>query len=82
MRVPGEGLPELRVDRRGQPVSSARRGDLRVLVVLETPRNLSKRHEELFREMAEIEHKDVSAPRKTFLDKVKGWFGSPADVKK
>ena len=74
LRVGGEGLPELRVDRRGQPIPNGRRGDLRILVVIETPQNLSKRQEELLRELAEIEHKDVSGTKKGFVNKVKGWF--------
>lgn len=76
LRVPGEGLPELRVDRRGQPVSSGRRGDLRVLIVVETPTALDKRHEELLRELAEIEKKTVAGPKKSFMERVKGWFTS------
>jgi molecular chaperone DnaJ len=76
LRVHGEGLPELRVDRRGQPVPNGRRGDLRVLVVIETPHSPTKRQEELLRELAEIEQKQVSGPRKGFLNKVKGWFAS------
>jgi molecular chaperone DnaJ len=80
LRVSGEGLPELRVDRRGQPVANTRRGDLRVLVVVETPRQLDKKREELLRQLAEIEHKDVSAPRQGFLSKLKGWF-APTDDK-
>jgi molecular chaperone DnaJ len=81
LRIAGEGLPDLRVDRRGQPINSGRRGDLRVLVAVETPQGLTKRQEELLRELAEIEHKHVAGPRKSFLDRVKGWFGS-ADEKK
>jgi molecular chaperone DnaJ len=76
IRVHGEGLPELRVDRRGQPVASVRRGDLRVLVVVETPTHLSARQAELLRELAELENKEVSAPRRGFLDKLKGWFAA------
>jgi molecular chaperone DnaJ len=76
LRVSGEGLPELRVDRRGQPVNSGRRGDLRVLIVVETPSALDKRQEELLREMSEIDQKKVSGPRKSFIDKLKGWFTS------
>jgi molecular chaperone DnaJ len=76
LRVAGEGLPELRVDRRGQPVGGGRRGDLRVLVVVETPNALGKRQEELLRELAELEHKQVAGPKKSFLGRVKGWFGA------
>lgn len=76
LRVSGEGLPELRVDRRGQPVNSGRRGDLRVLVVVETPTAIDKRQEELLRELSDIEHKKVAEPRKGFMERVKGWFSS------
>jgi molecular chaperone DnaJ len=51
-----------------------RRGDLLVQVVLETPRQLTKRQEELFRELAELEEKHVSPQRKGFLDKLKDFF--------
>ncbi len=81
LRVPGEGMPELRVDRRGAAMSSTRRGDLRVMVVIETPQQLSKRQEELLRELAELEHKDVSPTRKGFLGKLKTLFGSEAEQK-
>lgn len=76
LRIHGEGLPELRVDRRGQPVNSGRRGDLRVLIVIETPSPLDKRQEELLRELAEIDQKRVSGPKKSFMEKLKGWFSS------
>ena len=76
LRVTGEGLPELRVDRRGQPVTNNRRGDLRVMVVVETPLNLDPRQTEIFRELAEIDRHTVAAPRKSFVNKLKGWFSS------
>ncbi|MCE9532957.1 MAG: molecular chaperone DnaJ [Planctomycetes bacterium] len=76
LRVPGEGMPELRVDRRGQPISGTRRGDLRVLVIVETPQKLTERQEELLRELAGFENKEVSSPRKSFLNKLKGWFST------
>jgi molecular chaperone DnaJ len=49
-------------------------GDLRVTVVVETPTHLTKRQEELLRELAEIEHKQVSPQRKSFVDKIKDLF--------
>jgi molecular chaperone DnaJ len=55
-------------------VRGGRRGDLLVQVIVETPRNLTKRQEELFRELAEIDHKHVSAARKSFFEKVKEFF--------
>ena len=51
-----------------------RRGDLLVQVVVETPRQLTKRQEELFRELAEIDQKNVSPQRKSFLEKLRNLF--------
>ena len=76
-RVRGEGMPELRVTRQGQPVENTRKGDLRVTVVVETPAHLTKRQEELLRELAEIEKKQVSPHRKGFFDKIKDLFTTP-----
>jgi len=70
VRVSGKGMPSLRY---------RRTGDLLVVVALETPRGLSKRQEELFRELAEIDHKQVSPQRKSFLEKLKGLF-SPTEA--
>jgi molecular chaperone DnaJ len=76
-RIRGEGVPELRINRQGAAVENTRKGDLRVSVVVETPAHLTKRQEELLRELAEIEHKQVSPHRKSFLDKIKDLFTSP-----
>jgi molecular chaperone DnaJ len=65
LRIGGRGMPALR---------SGRRGDLLVQVVIETPRSLSKRQEELFRELAELEQKHVSPERRSFLDKLREFF--------
>jgi len=73
-RLRGEGMPELKVTRQGQPMEHTRKGDLRVTVVVETPTHLTKRQEELLRELAEIEHKQVSPQRKSFFDKIKDLF--------
>jgi molecular chaperone DnaJ len=61
----GQGMPNLR---------SRRRGTLHVQVVVETPRQLTKRQEELLRELAEMDDKNVSPQRKSWLDKVKSFF--------
>jgi len=76
-RVRSEGMPELRINRQGAPVENTRKGDLRVTVVVETPTSLTKRQEELLRELADIEQKHVSPQRKGFLDKIKDLFTSP-----
>lgn len=67
-RLPGKGMPDLRG--RG-------RGDLHVRLLLETPRKLTKRQEELYRELAELDHKHVSPERKSFLDRLVDWFTTP-----
>jgi molecular chaperone DnaJ len=63
-------MPTVRSD--GRP--TGRRGDLLVQIAVETPTNLTKRQEELFRELAEIDQKNVSPERKSFLDKLKEFF--------
>ena len=68
VRIQGKGMPSLR---------GGRRGDLNVIVHLETPRTLTKRQEELFRELAEIDKKHVSAHRKSFLEKIRDLFVPP-----
>ncbi len=70
MRIQGKGMPSLR---------GGRQGDLLVQVIVETPRNLSKRQEELFRELAEMDHKHVSPERKSFLEKLKDFFSAEPD---
>jgi molecular chaperone DnaJ len=73
VRIPGQGMPQL---------NSNRVGDLVIIVQVITPRNLTKRQEELLRELAEIDHKNVAPERKSFFDKVKEFFSSePASPK-
>jgi molecular chaperone DnaJ len=72
LRIAGKGMPGLR---------GGRRGDLLVQVVIETPRHLTKRHEELFRELAELEQKNVSPQRKGFLDKLCNFFAGAEEDK-
>ena len=75
-RIRNEGVPELRVNRHGAAVENTRKGDLRVTVVVETPTHMTKCQEELLRELAEIENKQVSPHRKSFFDKIKNLFTS------
>jgi molecular chaperone DnaJ len=65
LRLAGKGMPSLR---------TGRTGDLLVVIKVETPRNLTKRQDELFRELAEIDQKHVSAERKSFFEKMKELF--------
>ena len=64
-RLRGKGMPDPRG--RGQ-------GDLIVQTLIEAPKKLTKRQEELFRELAEIEKAHVTPQRKGFLDKLRDWF--------
>ena len=43
-------------------------------VLVETPRHLTARQEELLREFAEIEHEQVSPRRKSFFEKLRDYF--------
>ncbi len=52
------------------------RGDLFVQISVEVPRGLSGRHEELYRELAELEQTEVSPHRKSFFDKLKEYFAT------
>jgi molecular chaperone DnaJ len=72
MRIPGKGMPD---------VHGGRRGDLLVQVIVETPKKLTKRQEELLREFAELENKNVSPARKSFLEKLKTFFASEEESK-
>jgi molecular chaperone DnaJ len=61
----GKGMPELR---------SRNRGDLHVQVHIEVPKKLTPPHEEMLRQLADIENTHVSPKRKSFFDKVKEYF--------
>jgi molecular chaperone DnaJ len=68
---------EIRIGGRGMPhVRGGRGGSLVVHLRVITPRNLTKRQEELLRELAEIEGKHVAEEHKSFLDRVKDFFSS------
>src|SRR5262249_48538307 len=73
IRIPDKGMPSIR---------GGRRGDLLVQVVVETPQKLTKRQEELFRELAEIDQKHVSPQRKSFMENLRDLFaGQSAEAK-
>jgi molecular chaperone DnaJ len=67
----GRGMPDVR--RHG-------RGDLHVQITVEVPKRLSDRHEQLLRELAEIENTDVSPHRKSFFEKLKHLFQTDEDA--
>ena len=55
---------------------------MHVVLVVETPKTLTKRQEELLRELAELDHKHVSPQRKSFFDKLKDLFTGTEDAAK
>ncbi len=71
MRLNGLGLPD--------PRGGGRVGDLLVELQVEVPRTLSVRQEELLRELAEMEEKDVMPHRKSFFEQVKAFFAGEDD---
>jgi molecular chaperone DnaJ len=74
----------IRIGGKGMPILGAggRRGDLHVFLIVETPKNLSKEQDELFRKLAELDHKNVSAQRKSFFEKLRDLFvGTDAESK-
>lgn len=66
IRLRGRGMPDPR--QRSGP------GDLMIHLVVEVPRHLTPRQEELLRELAEEDHGNVSPHRKSFLERVKDLF--------
>ena len=71
LRIKGRGMPD---------ISGRGRGDELVEVVVETPRHLTPRQEELLRELAEIEHEHVSPRRKSFFEKLRDYFTEEAET--
>ncbi len=65
LKLRGRGIPHPR----GRHV-----GDLLVQVVIDVPKHLTARQKELLRELAELEHKHVTPPRKSFFEKVREYF--------
>ena len=64
-KIAGRGMPD---------PQSGRKGDLLVQTFIETPKKLDERQEELLRELAELEHTNVTPQRRSFLDKLKDYF--------
>jgi len=65
LRLRGEGLPS--------PYGHGK-GDQLVHVVIETPKKLSDKQQEVLREFAKTEKVNVSPMRKSFFDKLKDYF--------
>ncbi len=70
LKLRGRGIPHPR----GRHV-----GDLLVQVFIDVPKKLTQRQKELLTELAELEHKHVTAPRKSFFEKVRDYF-VPSDT--
>jgi molecular chaperone DnaJ len=66
-RIRGQGLPDVR---------TGRVGDQLVQITIETPTNLNTRQEELLREFAQTENKNVSPKSVGFFEKLKRHFGT------
>ncbi|MFI4876534.1 MAG: molecular chaperone DnaJ [Blastopirellula sp. JB062] len=64
-KIRGKGMPD--PHGRGQ-------GDLYVQTYIEVPKKLDARQEELLRELAEIEHANVSPHRKSFLESIRDYL--------
>jgi molecular chaperone DnaJ len=73
VRIPGKGMPHLR---------GGRLGDLVVHVRVLTPRRLSKRQEEIFHELEEIDGTEVPPERKSFFDRIREFFTADASADK
>lgn len=67
LRLRGQGMPD---------PHGGSRGDLHVQFHVEVPKKLTKKQEELLRQLAELDDKQVSAHRKSFFESVKEFFGA------
>ena len=70
-KLRGKGMP----DPRGR-----RRGDMNIHVHIPTPTKLTKRHEELLRELAELDKLHVHPEQKSFFERLKEYFVHEDDV--
>ena len=66
-RIKGEGLPDLRTNRKGDEL---------IRVAIEVPRNLTSRQKELLKEFAMTENKKVLPETNSFFEKLKKYFGN------
>jgi molecular chaperone DnaJ len=66
-RLRSQGIPNLR---------SGRKGDIVVLMLIEIPKRLTEKQEELLREFAETEDHDVLPHMRNFWDKIKDYISN------
>lgn len=71
IRLRGQGMPD--------PRGGTARGDLLLRVVLEVPKKVSAKQEELLRQLAEQENANVSAHRTSWFERLKDWLAPPDD---
>lgn len=70
LRLPKMGLPDIR---------SRRVGDQHIRILIEVPRKLSKKQEELLREFAKTEDHQVLPQSRGFLDRLKEFLSRPGN---
>jgi molecular chaperone DnaJ len=68
-RMRGLGMPD--------PHTGAR-GDMLVETVIEVPKKFSKRQQELLRELADLDEKEITPERKGFMDRIVAYFQGDA----
>lgn len=73
IRIRGKGMPHLR---------SGRPGDLVVHVHIVTPRKLTKRQEELFHELEEIDGTEIPPEHRSFLERIREFFAPETSAEK
>jgi len=71
LRLRGQGMPD---------PHGGSRGDLHVQFQIEVPKKLTKKQEELLRQLAELDDKQVSAHRKSFFESLKEFFGAAEEA--
>ncbi|MBC8353947.1 MAG: molecular chaperone DnaJ [Planctomycetes bacterium] len=69
-RVRSQGMPDPR---------GGARGDLLVQTYIEIPKKLSSEQEALLRDLAELEHANVTPHRKSFLDTIRNYFAPASE---
>lgn len=64
-----------RLRRRGMPdPHGGGKGDLLVQAVIEVPKKLTAEQEQLLRQLAQLEHAEVTPHRRSFMDKLRDYF--------
>lgn len=66
-KIKGQGLPDMR---------TGRTGDQLVQIIIETPKKLNVKQQELLTEFAKTENKTVSPQSKRFFERLKKYFGN------